>query len=358
MKKILIIKMSSLGDVIHTLPALSDVSKHEPGIQFDWVVEPGFAEIPKWHHSVNKVIPAPLRNWRKNTIQAFKSKQIANFIKEIRSESYDLIIDPQGLLKSSIIGLMTKGPVAGYDQKSIREPWASWFYNKKYSVAKSLHAVERIRYLFASIFGYNKPHNLPDYGVVIDNLPKQLERDNYVVFLHGTTWRTKHWPLKYWYQLAATTVNSGVNVLLPFGNEIERQRAEKIRSFCKLQNCNILPEVLPKLSLSELAYILHKSLAVIAVDTGLGHVAAAIDAATISLFGPTDPNLTGAYSKEQVHLYSSLNCAPCFKRNCPIAKKSKIFPPCFESVGPNMVWQKMQQVLNQRMVQKVADGHY
>ena len=142
--KILLIKMSSLGDVIHTLPALSDAQKIIPSIQFDWVVEPAFSEIPAWHPVVNKIIPVNLRYFKKHPIEALKKKFIFDLYQQINQTNYDLIIDAQGLLKSAVIAKLAKGVRCGYDKNSIKEKWASYFYDQKYTVSKELHAISRI----------------------------------------------------------------------------------------------------------------------------------------------------------------------------------------------------------------------
>ncbi len=142
---VLIVKVSSLGDVIHTLPALTDAEKAIPGIQFDWVTEEAFTEIPAWHSAVNKVIPVALRRWKKNIFKMFFSKEYKNFKDELKSEKYDLVIDAQGLLKSGFICSLTRGKVVGLAKNSVREKAAAWFYDESYEVSWRQHAVERTR---------------------------------------------------------------------------------------------------------------------------------------------------------------------------------------------------------------------
>ena len=125
--RVLVIKTSSLGDVIHALPALTDAARAIPGIRFDWVVEEGFAEIPTWHPAVDKVIPVAIRRWRKNLWQTFKSGEWRRFKQRIQSTKYDLVIDAQGLLKSAWLTRYVRAPVAGFDKNSAREPIAARF---------------------------------------------------------------------------------------------------------------------------------------------------------------------------------------------------------------------------------------
>lgn len=191
--RVLIIKTSSLGDVIHTLPALTDAAQAIPGIRFDWVVEEGFAEIPCWHPAVDQVIPVAIRRWRKNLWQTIKSGEWKAFKQRVRERKYDLVIDAQGLVKSAWLTRYVKAPVAGLDRYSAREGWASRFYDRRLSVATGQHAVERVRQLFAMALAYDLPEGIGNYGLDLERLQLPPAAP-YVVFLHGTTWATKRWP--------------------------------------------------------------------------------------------------------------------------------------------------------------------
>ncbi|GAF69677.1 unnamed protein product, partial [marine sediment metagenome] len=151
--KILVVKTSSLGDVIHALPALTDAAHAIPNISFDWVVEKSFSEIPSWHLQVNKVIPVSWRKWRKNMRESWKSGEIQHFYHDLRDSHYDKIIDAQGLMKSAIMACMAKGIKCGLDYKSAREPLASLFYQHRHKVDYQQHAVTRSRQLFAKALG-------------------------------------------------------------------------------------------------------------------------------------------------------------------------------------------------------------
>lgn len=344
--RVLLVKTSSLGDVIHTLPALTDATDAIANIQFDWIVEENFAEIPRWHPAVNEVIPVAIRRWRKNFWQTWKSGEWKAFKQFIRSHHYDLVIDAQGLLKSAWLTRYANAPVAGLDKNSAREPIASRFYNYSYSVAWGQHAVERIRQLFAQALHYPLPHNLGNYGLDRSHLlTNQSTTNPYIVFLHGTTWETKHWPEYYWRQLAEKLNAQAINIKLPWGNDKEQARANRI--------AKNLPyaEVLPKLTLQGIATILANANACVAVDTGLGHLAAALDIPTLSLFGPTNPNLTGAYGKDQIHLIGNHpHCIPCLKKQCayqPTIQDKQAFdliqeqPLCFSQLNPVVVFNQL-----------------
>ncbi|AYG43109.1 lipopolysaccharide heptosyltransferase I [Pseudomonas sp. Leaf58] len=345
--RVLIIKTSSLGDVIHTLPALTDAAHAIPGIRFDWVVEEGFAEIPSWHPAVDQVIPVAIRRWRKNLWQTIKSGEWRAFKRRLRERKYDLVIDAQGLVKSAWLTRYVKAPVAGLDRYSAREGWASRFYDRRLSVATGQHAVERVRQLFAMALAYDLPEGIGNYGLDLDRLQLPPAAP-YVVFLHGTTWATKHWPEAYWRELAERMGRRKLEVRLPWGNPAEKARAERIAQ--GLNNC----QVLPKLNLVGVARVLAAAKACVAVDTGLGHLAAALDVPTISLFGPTNPGLTGAYGRTQIHQASDWPCAPCLQKKCtykPSADDLRRFdlkrewPLCFTRLNPEHVASRLSALL-------------
>ena len=346
--RVLLVKTSSLGDVIHALPALTDAARAIPGITFDWVVEEGFAEIPTWHPAVGRVNPVAIRRWRKNIWQTIKSGEWRRFKQSLRAEKYDLVIDAQGLVKSAWLTRYVNAPVAGLDKNSAREPLASRFYQRRLAVARGQHAVERLRQLFAVALGYDLPKGLGDYGLDVERLIELPRNKPYVLFLHGTTWDTKHWPEVYWRDLALRMADKGVEVRLPWGNPAEKARAERIAN--GLSNA----VVLPKLNLAGVARVLASASACVAVDTGLGHLAAALDVPTISLFGPTNPGLTGAYGKVQIHLASDFPCAPCLQKKCtyqPTAQDQQRFdlksewPLCFTRLNPERVASRLSTLL-------------
>lgn len=345
MKKVLIVKMSSMGDVIHTLPAITDAKAAYPDIEFDWVVEPGFAEIPSWHPAVKQVISAPLRRFRKMPWQTFKQGEWSKVSKQLREKSYDRVIDAQGLLKSAMLSSLAKGRRVGLHFDSAREKVASLFYHQRIPVPWQQHAVERVRQLFAGALNYELPKAPPQYGIDASRLPTLSYGNNTVLFLHGTTWTTKHWPQSFWEQLAYIVAQNGYQVLLPWGNEAEKTRAEAIKQYCEKFSIEMIPMVLPKHTLAELSTLLSQAKGVVAVDTGLGHMAAAMAVPTVSLYGPTSAKLTGAYGPWQRHINSTLACSPCFGRECKQGQAFAVLPPCFESVTPRAVWQGLQTLM-------------
>jgi heptosyltransferase-1 len=336
--RVLIIKMSSMGDVIHTLPALTDAARAIKNISFDWVVEENFQEIPHWHSHVQQVIPVALRRWRKKIFSMNTYREWTQCKTQIREQQYDLVIDAQGLLKSAFVARFAKGVRAGFDFQSAREPFASLFYQRNYHVAKKQHAIWRTRNLFSQALGYELPNTVPEYGVDREQF-RNAQENNYLIFLHGTTWETKHWPEEYWIALAKIATQKGFKIKVPWGNEVEHARAKRIAAVSDAIT------VLPKLNLKEMAGVLASATAVVAVDTGLCHLAAALNVPTVSLYGPTNPELSGALGLSQKHLKANFPCSPCMSRECISTVSSTVNPPCFSTLPPTLVWGELEKLL-------------
>lgn len=297
---VLIVKTSSMGDVLHTLPALTDAMHAIPGIQFDWVVEEGFAQIPSWHPAVDRVLPVAIRRWRKHWFGPQQREERVQFKRALQSRQYDVVIDAQGLIKSAaLVTRLAKGVKHGQDSRSAREPFASWWYDKRHAINKQQHAVERTRELFAKSLGYDKPATQGDYAIARHFLAEPpVDERPYLVFLHATTRDNKHWPEDHWRELIGLMAGSGLQIKLPWGAEHEHQRAQRLAAGFDYV------EVLPKLTLEQVARTLAGAKAVVSVDTGLSHLTAALDRPNITLYGPTDPGLIGGYGENQRALIS------------------------------------------------------
>ncbi|KAF7597942.1 MAG: lipopolysaccharide heptosyltransferase I [Candidatus Dactylopiibacterium carminicum] len=286
MRSILLVKTSSLGDVIHNLPVVSDLRRHWPALAIDWVVEESFAEIPRLHPGVRHVLPVAVRRWRKALTRRDTWHEIGQFQRQLRETCYDLVIDTQGLVKSALITRLADGLRCGYDRTVAREPLAARFYDCHYAIPGTAHAVERNRWLVAAACGYAP--DLPlRYGI---HANPDAGASPYCVLLTATSRDDKLWPETHWQALGQTLAAQGLRSLLPAGSPRERERATRIAS--------AIPgaETLPPSSLTALAGILAGAQSVVGVDTGLTHLAAALDRPVVALYVATDPGLTGVHA--------------------------------------------------------------
>lgn len=328
---VLIIKMSSLGDIVHTLPAVTDAAVH--GHCFDWISEEAFIGLPARHPAVNRVHAIAIRRWR-HDLRGTKAER-AEFKARLREQHYDLVIDAQGLIKSAWVGRWLKGtPVAGLDRASIRERFASFAYSQTFRVAKGQHAVDRVRSLFAQALGYELPTTDPDFGV-----PGVRADSRQILGFHGTTWRSKAWPVEHWRELVERVGGAGFELLLPWGDEQEFAQANAIAEGLSSAS------VLPALSLTELLDKLSSVAGVAGVDSGLTHAAAAFGLPTVSVFGATDPRLTRPQGKYVDVLASDRSCSPCMARQCRYPEETPA-PPCFATIDAARVWRSLEEQMH------------
>jgi heptosyltransferase-1 len=294
MKRVLITKLSSLGDLILALPALSDAKAALGYIEFDWVVDKNFQEIPLWHPSVKELFVTNHRAWRKSLTKKATYQEFSTLYQKLKQKQYDLIIDAHSNIKSGLLSLIPQGKRAGFDGSSTPEWGSQFFYQETHRASKELHATERLRILFASALNYPLPSTKPNYQINLAKLKKpDLELPSqYLIFVPIASHDSKLWPEAYWKELIAKTVEKGHPILLPWGNLKEQERVERLK-------IHPLVQVLPKLSLNEIGYLIANAEGVVSLDTGLSHIAAALAVPCITLYGPTDPNLTGTVGENQ-----------------------------------------------------------
>ena len=340
--RVLLVKMSSLGDVVHALPAVTDAAAH--GIEFDWVVEEAFADIPARHPAVASVIPIGWRRWRHALVA--NRGEIRDFVSRLRSRQYDLVLDAQGLIKSGVVAGLARGRgKAGLSPQAAREGAAALFYERRFRIPTGQHAVDRVRQLFASAFGYTLSNGV-DFGISGARAEGGPGADDGAcVLLHGTTWDSKHYPEAMWTALANQAAQAGLSVAVPWGDESERARARRIAAASGAT-------VWERSSLAVLMDRLQRAALVIGVDSGLAHLAAALSVPTTVIYGSTDSVLTGARGLRVANLQAEFSCAPCLQRSCSYVgndaqwRGEAVQPPCYSRVAPEDVWRAATEVMD------------
>lgn len=284
--RILLVKTSSLGDVIHNLPVASDIRRTLPHAEMDWVVEESFAEIPRLHPAVGGVIPVAMRRWRKAPFAASTWRELAAFRRAVRQSDYTAIIDTQGLVKSALLVAQARGKKYGH--ASPREGLAALGYDAAIDIARNQNAVLRNRQLAAAALGYTLDDLPLDYGIAAPPLKAGwLKTSEYAVLLTATSRADKEWSEEYWHELGAALNVRGLACILPGGSGPERERAARIaRSLDRAVAA-------PAMNLTDLAGLMAGARIVIGVDTGLVHLAAALGRPTIAIYAASDPALTG-----------------------------------------------------------------
>ncbi|MBP6900866.1 MAG: lipopolysaccharide heptosyltransferase I [Burkholderiaceae bacterium] len=286
--RVLIVKTTSMGDVVHALPAISDIRRHRPGLAIDWLVEAPFAAIPALHPAVRRVLPIAWRKWRKSLWSPATRAALTQARAELRRDDYDLVIDLQGLLKSVLWGLQARGPLAGYDRHSIREPLAALAYQRAAVVPRELHAVQRCRRLVALLLGYPVPESAPDFGLVPPAPSAQGWQPPLLsaALIPCASRPEKLWPEAHWIAVGQRLKKASLTPVLVWGNDEERARAERIAAACD----GLVP---PFLSVADMAAVLARARQVVGLDTGFSHLAAAFGAPTIGIYCDHEPGLAG-----------------------------------------------------------------
>ncbi len=339
---VLIVKLTSMGDLVQALPALSDAQRVYPDIRFDWAVDESFAEIPQWHPTVRRTLATAHRRWRAQLSQVWKKGELGAFVKDLRSTHYDAVIDAQTNWKSALVTRLARGIKHGPDSRSVSEWVAHFAYGKRYSISRDQLAIDRWRQLFAHALNYPLPTTEPEFGLVSKQWPKaplELSVSPYLVFVQNASWPNKRWSDEHWGQLIELAGEQGYQVLLPWGSAREKTQAEQITGTYK--NCTVLP----RLSLDELAGVLVDSAGAVCVDTGLAHVAAALNVPTVTLYGATDPHLIGATGARMRHLRATgFDCTPCYNQHCDTADYSGEQAQCMKTLSAQAVWQALEQL--------------
>lgn len=335
---ILIIKTSSLGDIIHTFPALTDAACNVSNLTCDWIVEENFIQTPTWHPVVQRVVPIALRRWRQAPFFGLMNGEIIKFLQQLSTNHYDLIIDAQGLFKSAVIAKLARGNSAGFNYHSAREPLAGLSYHQPIFVPQKMHAIERIRRLFATALNYSYPTTAPQYDLRIEALTM---KQPYLIFIPATTWPSKHWPADYWAELINLAIAQGYLVFMPWHGNNELNLMQQIIKLAKAG------DVLPHQTLNAVANWLAGAMGVVGVDSGLTHLAVALNKPTVILYGPTSSKLTGAIGTHHINVQGTAHCAPCYSRNCKSKGTQYLDSPCLLNLSASLVWETFMDIIRE-----------
>ena len=280
--KLLIVKTSSMGDVVHALPVINDIRRHHPQAALDWLVEAPFAAIPQMHPGVRRVLPMAWRKWRGQLMKADTWQAMGRLRDELRGGRYEGVLDLQGLLKSALWARQTGAPVLGYDKNSIREPAAAWFYRHAVAVRRDLQAVQRCRELVAAHLGY-RVEGAPDFGL---RAPPATwtPRAAYAVLIPNASRREKFWPERQWVEVGKRLQERGWMPVVLWGRPEEQTLAERIAAGCD-------GDVPPFLRVGEMAAVLAGAHQVVGLDTGFTHLAAALGRPTLGIYCDHEPGL-------------------------------------------------------------------
>lgn len=284
--RLLIVKTTSMGDVVHALPALTDLLQARPGTQVDWLVEAPFAAIPALHPGVTRVLPLSWRKWRRSLWRADTRAAINAVRAQLREQPYDLILDLQGLVKSALWARQARGPVAGYDRGSAREPLAAWFYQRTATVSRSLHAVDRCRRLAAAHLGYGLPESPPDFGLRAAPQQGWQAPARYAVLIPNASRVEKLWPEAAWVTVGKRLQDRGWKPVVLWGSPAEQTLAERIAAGCD-------GDVPPFLKVGQMATVLAGAQTIVGLDTGFTHLGAAFGRPTIGIYCDHEPGLAG-----------------------------------------------------------------
>ena len=285
---ILVVRPSSLGDIVHALSIVADVHSHRPQLAIDWVAESGFVGLLELHPGIRRIVPVAMRQWRHRAFVSSTWREVATFRDALQRDEYTAVLDLQEQVKGAVIARMARGVRHGPDRASIREPIATLLHDVHHAIDRDQHFIVRCRELAAASLGY-RVTGPPRFGLVAPPpLAGTVPHGPFVVFFHGTSRADKRWPDAHWRSLVEAFATAGHEVLLPWGSEEER--AQSARYAAGVQGAIVPPA---RLSVRSLASLLARAELAIGVDTGLVHLAAALGTATVSLFVATDPRRCG-----------------------------------------------------------------
>ena len=327
--QILIVKTSSFGDIIHAVPALVDAHQNIPNCRVDWLIDDQFLHVINEHPLVNQAIPCHWRRFKGNLLAYRRSSEWLELKRQLRLKQYDAVVDLQGLLKSALLTKLCRPHAShGYDWHSCKESPASLLYRTRHKISRCQNAISRNRQLMASALNYQLPTSVPQY-----NWQDQARHSTnaHILLFTNTSWSTKYWPKTHWIELGRQLVAMGFVPTLVWGSPSEQQFVQTLN--------HAIPgsHLLGKTSMGELQRLIASANGFVGVDTGLTHLATAMDCPGICLMGATDPNLTGPLGQFTRTTFSNLDCSPCKSRRCTHREFSPNISPCMQRIAPNQV---------------------
>lgn len=316
--RILIVKTSSMGDVVHALPVVHDIRRARPDAHIEWLVESSFAAIVRMHAGVNRVLSLGWRRWRRKLFSAATWRSMRDLRAHLREQRYDCVLDLQGLIKSALWGRQAAGPLMGYDAASAREPLATWLYARKAAVPRELHAIERCRRLAAAHLGYAPPADAPVFGIAPGKGAWRL-RGPSAALIPCASRPEKIWPEARWIAVGKRIKAMGLSPLVIWGTEEEQVRAERIAAGCD-------GEVPPFLNVHDMAALLGETKRVIGLDTGFSHLAAAMGRPTIGIYCDHEPGLAGIVGPGGVASVGGKGQVPSLQEVLALVERQRALP--------------------------------
>jgi 3-deoxy-D-manno-octulosonic-acid transferase/heptosyltransferase-1 len=322
---ILIVKMSAIGDVIHTLPALNAIRGHFPNAHIAWLVEEAASPLVVGHEALDRVLISGRKRWIKGLVESGDFSNIgkaSRFIRQLRDTHYDLVLDFQSLLKSGVLVGLSRGKrKVGFDQGMEHMEKSHLFLNEPIPpVDMNIHALLRGMMLIESLgikvseIQYKLPIGKRDLQTVDDLIVRSgIRKDKPFVAIHPVAqWETKLWNNKRFSDLADGLIEMYDAEVVFTGSQQDRSMVDDIRALMIRKSVNLAGET----TLKTLAGLYEKADLLISTDTGPMHLAAAVGTPVVALFGPTAPWRTGPFGQGHQVVRVGLECSPCFKRHC------------------------------------------
>jgi heptosyltransferase I len=316
--RVLIIKTSSMGDVVHALPVVHDMRRAFPNLQIEWLVEASYAALPRMHPGVNRVLPFNWRRWRRKLLDADTWRAMRALRAQLREQAYDCVLDLQGLFKSALWGRQALGPLMGYDSASARDPVAPWLYARKAKVSLQQHAIHRCRQLAAAHLGYPVPADPPVFGIAPGPGAWKL-RGPSAALIPCASRPEKIWPEARWIAVGKRIKAMGLWPLVIWGTEEEQVRAERIAAGCE-------GDVPPFLNVHDMASLLSQTKRVIGLDTGFSHLAAALGRPTIGIYCDHEPGLAGIVGSGEVASVGGRGQVPSLQHVLALLEQQRALP--------------------------------